>query len=191
VNKSITSANITQSLITSSNVNQNQETKNSDVYLGSIDDKEKQEQETSQEPENEMNPLIDETERFITERPLFKHFECTEVDIDFNNISDTIDVNEPSFEVPEQSLSMIKQSQSQSQVQCQGVPKAQTKTQPITLKKHKDVLYEMYKIAKHKAAEMKRAAMRAYLEAKEIKAKYLLDDLDDLHSDTSDDDSKN
>ena len=49
----------------------------------------------------------------------------------------------------------------------------------------------MYKVAKHKANEMKRAAMRAYLEAKEIKAKYLLDDLDDLHSDTSDDDIPN
>jgi hypothetical protein len=49
----------------------------------------------------------------------------------------------------------------------------------------------MYKVAKHKACEMKRAAMRAYLEAKEIKAKYLLDDLDDLHSDSSDDESNN
>ena len=57
------------------------------------------------------------------------------------------------------------------------------KKQQITLKKHKDVLYEMYKVAKHKANEMKRAAMRAYLEAKEIKAKYLLDDLDDYSSD--------
>ena len=49
----------------------------------------------------------------------------------------------------------------------------------------------MYKVAKHKANEMKRAAMRAYLEAKEIKAKYLLDDLDDYGSDSSEDDSKN
>ena len=48
----------------------------------------------------------------------------------------------------------------------------------------------MYKIAKQKANEMKRAAMRAYLEAKEIKAKYLLDDLDDLDTESSDDDSK-
>jgi hypothetical protein len=44
----------------------------------------------------------------------------------------------------------------------------------------------MYKVAKHKAHEMKKAAIRAYLEAKEIKAKYLLDDLDDY---TSDEDS--
>jgi len=113
--------------------------------------------------------LIDETEKYISERPL-KHFEYTEVDIDFKNIPDVIDVNEPTFEV-------------------QTVPSKTSK--PITLKKHKDVLYEMYKIAKQKANEMKRAAMRAYLEAKEIKAKYLLDDLDDLDSESSDDDSKN
>ena len=114
-------------------------------------------------------PLIDETEKYISERPL-KHFEYTEVDIDFKNIPDVIDVNEPTFEVQTVSSKTSK---------------------PITLKKHKDVLYEMYKIAKQKANEMKRAAMRAYLEAKEIKAKYLLDDLDDLDSESSDDDSKN
>jgi len=114
-------------------------------------------------------PLIDETEKYISERPL-KHFEYTEVDIDFKNIPDVIDVNEPTFEVQTVSSNTSK---------------------PITLKKHKDVLYEMYKIAKQKANEMKRAAMRAYLEAKEIKAKYLLDDLDDLDSESSDDDSKN
>ncbi len=114
-------------------------------------------------------PLIDETEKYISERPL-KHFEYTEVDIDFKNIPDVIDVNEPTFEV-------------------QTIPSKTSK--PITLKKHKDVLYEMYKIAKQKANEMKRAAMRAYLEAKEIKAKYLLDDLDDLDSESSDDDTKN
>lgn len=113
--------------------------------------------------------LNDETEKYISERPL-KHFEYTEVDIDFKNIPDVIDVNEPTFDVQTVSSKTSK---------------------PITLKKHKDVLYDMYKIAKQKANEMKRAAMRAYLEAKEIKAKYLLDDLDDLDSESSDDDSKN
>ena len=43
----------------------------------------------------------------------------------------------------------------------------------------------MYKVAKRKAQEAKKAAIRAYLEAKEIKASYLLDDLDDFDSDSS------
>ena len=123
--------------------------------------------------ECEKEPLNDETEKYISPQPL-KHFEYTEVDIDFKNIPDVIDVNEPAFDVPSSSLT------------------APTKiSKPFTLKKHKDVLYEMYKIAKHKAFEMKRAAMRAYLEAKEIKAKYLLDDLDDLDSESSDDETNN
>jgi hypothetical protein len=120
----------------------------------------------------------DETERYIAPKPQLKHFECTEVDIDFKNISDTIDVNEPTFDT-------------HTQPSQPSLPRISQLSTTITLKKHKDVLYEMYKVAKHKAHEMKRAAMRAYLEAKEIKAKYLLDDLDDYGSDTSEDDSKN
>ena len=111
---------------------------------------------------------MDESDRYITPQPQLKHFECTEVEIDFKNIPDTIDVNEPTFDT--------------STAPPPPVEQAPPKT-AITLKKHKDVLYEMYKVAKHKASEMKRAAMRAYLEAKEIKARYLLDDLDDYSSD--------
>lgn len=111
---------------------------------------------------------VDESDRYITPQPQLKHFEFTEVEIDFKNIPDTIDVNEPTFDT--------------STAPPPPVERPPPKT-AITLKKHKDVLYEMYKVAKHKASEMKRAAMRAYLEAKEIKARYLLDDLDDYSSD--------
>ena len=62
-----------------------------------------------------------------------------------------------------------------------------TTANAIQLKKHKDVLYEMYKVAKHKAQEAKKAAIRAYLEAKEIKAAYLLDDSDSSDSDSDSD----
>jgi len=148
---------------------------------------EEHEAEKEYEPENPPDTLherevLDESEKYITPSGL-KHFEFSEVDIDFKNIPDEIDVNEPSFEVTKQTA-VEASSGSDSHVSLQRRPQ-------IILKKHKDVLYEMYKVAKHKACEMKRAAMRAYLEAKEIKAKYLLDDLDDFHSDSSDDESKN
>ena len=148
---------------------------------------EEHEAEKEYEPENPPDTLherevLDESEKYITPSGL-KHFEFSEVDIDFKNIPDEIDVNEPSFEVPKQTA-VETSSGSDSHGSLQRRPQ-------IILKKHKDVLYEMYKVAKHKACEMKRAAMRAYLEAKEIKAKYLLDDLDDFHSDSSDDESKN
>ena len=152
-------------------------------YLGSLS-KNEEAHKLMDEPAPEPT---DDTERYISERPL-KHFEYTEVDIDFNNIPDTIDVNEPIFEGLGISSAVIT-NQALSHIP-PPTPTKQLST-TITLKKHKDVLYEMYKVAKHKACEMKRAAMRAYLEAKEIKATYLLDDLDDYGSDTSDDDSNN
>lgn len=112
-----------------------------------------------------------------------KHFECTEVDIDFKNISDVIDTKEPAFDVPPTATgttgATCKQNNSGGGSGGGGGG--------LTLKKHKDVIYEMYKVAKRKAQEAKKAAIRAYLEAKEIKASYLLDDLDDFDSGSDDD----
>ena len=109
-----------------------------------------------------------------------KHFECTEVDIDFKNISDVIDTGEPDFGVPTPNTS----AEHSSITTTATIPAANSQKwksnngSSITLKKHKDVIYEMYKVAKRKAQEAKKVAIRAYLEAKEIKASYLLDDLD-------------
>ena len=49
----------------------------------------------------------------------------------------------------------------------------------MKLKKPNEVYYEIYKNAKLKAKQMRKAAVEAYLEAKQIKTKYMLDDLDD------------
>jgi hypothetical protein len=49
----------------------------------------------------------------------------------------------------------------------------------ITLKKPNDVYYEIYKVAREKAKHMRKVAIEAYLEAKEIKTKYMLTDIDD------------
>jgi len=49
----------------------------------------------------------------------------------------------------------------------------------ITLKKPNQVYYEIYKAARKKAKDAKRAAIMAFLEAKNIKKTYMLDDLDD------------
>jgi hypothetical protein len=120
---------------------------------------------TDQDQDQDQDPSV-------SERETLKHFEFTEVDIDFKNIPDTIDTREPEFQmVPE-------------------ITNPETATvNTIKLKKHKDVLYEMYKVAKHKAQEAKKAAIRAYLEAKEIKAAYLLDDSDSSDNNNDDDDS--
>jgi hypothetical protein len=60
----------------------------------------------------------------------------------------------------------------------------------IKLKKPNEVYYEIYKIAKGKAKQHKKAAITHYLEAKKIKNTYLIDDLDysDDSMDEDDDD---
>ena len=49
----------------------------------------------------------------------------------------------------------------------------------MKLKKPNEVYYEIYRNAKLKAKQMRKAAVEAYLEAKQIKTKYMLDDMDD------------
>jgi hypothetical protein len=59
----------------------------------------------------------------------------------------------------------------------------------ISLKNPNEVYYEIYKNARNKAKLCRIKAMEAYLEAKQIKTKYMLQDLDD--SDDSDDEIYN
>ena len=49
----------------------------------------------------------------------------------------------------------------------------------MSLKKPNQVYYELYREAKHKAKEMKKEALYAFLEAKNIKKMYMLDSLDE------------
>lgn len=56
----------------------------------------------------------------------------------------------------------------------------------ITLKKPNQVYYEIYKEARKRAKSAKREAIVAFLEAKNIKKTYMLDDLDESDSDDSD-----
>ena len=55
-------------------------------------------------------------------------------------------------------------------------------SETIILKKPNEVYYEIYKVARTKAKHLRQVAMEAYLEAKEIKTKYMLTDLDDSSS---------
>jgi hypothetical protein len=59
----------------------------------------------------------------------------------------------------------------------------------MTLKKPNQVYYEIYKAAREKAKKAKKEAIQAFLEAKNIKKTYMLDEIDD--SDDSDMDIEN
>lgn len=56
----------------------------------------------------------------------------------------------------------------------------------IKLRKPNEVYYEIYRAAREKAKLAKIAAIEAYLEAKSIRTKYMLDDLDESFDDESD-----
>lgn len=58
----------------------------------------------------------------------------------------------------------------------------------ITLKKHNQVYYEIYQKAREKAKAAKQAAITAYLELKQIKQTYMLDDIDESDSDFDEED---
>ena len=55
----------------------------------------------------------------------------------------------------------------------------ESQQEPMSLKRPNEVYYEIYKAAREKAKEMKKAAMAAFLEAQQIKTKYMLDEIED------------
>ena len=61
----------------------------------------------------------------------------------------------------------------------------------ITLKNRNDVYYEMYREARRKAKYGRELAMASYLEAKNIKNKYMLDDIEDSEDSEIDSDLEN
>lgn len=52
-------------------------------------------------------------------------------------------------------------------------------TEILNLKKPNDVYYDIYRAARDKAKHMRKVAIEAFLEAKDIKTKYMLDEIDD------------
>jgi len=58
-------------------------------------------------------------------------------------------------------------------------------TNTIVLKEPDEVYYNLYKVAKEKAKQMKKEAVHAYFEAKQIKTKYRLQDLEESEVESS------
>ncbi len=58
-------------------------------------------------------------------------------------------------------------------------PKISDESDSVKLKDPDEVYYEIYRAARDKAKHMRRIAIEAFLEAKDIKTKYLLDDIED------------
>jgi hypothetical protein len=64
----------------------------------------------------------------------------------------------------------------------------ETNLESITLKKPNQVYYEIYKKAREKAKQAKKEAILAFLEAKNIKKTYMLDDIDESENESDSED---
>ena len=100
---------------------------------------------------------------------------------DYSNISDIIETSESI-----NPLDNLKEDGLQEDSLAEVELNVDNTEEEILLKKPKDVYFEIYKAAREKAKHMKQAAVKAYLEVRNIKTKYMLDDLT-----TSDDEFNN
>uniref|UniRef100_A0A6C0HVN4 Uncharacterized protein n=1 Tax=viral metagenome TaxID=1070528 RepID=A0A6C0HVN4_9ZZZZ len=98
-----------------------------------------------------------------------------------------VSANNPSPSPPIDDLNIEELSQDNLNELCEfDINTNLNSLETITLKKPNQVYYEIYKEARKKAKSAKREAIVAFLEAKNIKKTYMLDDLDESDSDDSD-----
>ena len=104
-----------------------------------------------------------------------------------------IDVPAPAIDVPASAIdvsdapmpvSVKKYNTNLEEVNLENI--IEDNLERIKLKKPNEVYYDIYRSARDKAKNMRKLAIQAYLEAKEIKTKYILEDID-----ISDDDEEN
>ena len=129
---------------------------------------------------NENISPIDLEETFDKPKPLEKDiknknenvFDLEEADIDFTNLHD---INELTPE--EDVIEEVEDPTILKEVDLSSTLDNSLET--LQLKKPNQVFYEIYQKAREKAKEAKKNAILAYLEMKNIKKTYMLDDIDE------------
>jgi hypothetical protein len=118
-------------------------------------------------------------------------------EIILNNVDDVVNIDddkpvnsvetplETQLEIPIKIPEPIKNTDGMEEVEFHLEELPETDT--LQLKERNDVYYELYREAKRKAKIARDFAISAYLEAKEIKNTYMLDEIDDEESDEEDD----
>ena len=97
-----------------------------------------------------------------------------EADIDLTTLQDDIEDLTPEKEEVEEDPNTLKEFDLSSSLD--------NTLETIQLKKPNQVYYEIYQKAREKAKEAKKSAIMAYLEMKNIKKTYMLDDIDESDS---------
>jgi hypothetical protein len=104
--------------------------------------------------------------------------------IDLNYLKENNNDNNIVLEIEDLNLDPIKKEDPNILKEFDLSSSLENDLESITLKKPNQVYYEIYKKAREKAKEAKKEAIQAFLEAKNIKKTYMLDDIDE--SDQSD-----
>ena len=109
--------------------------------------------------------------------------EENQVDLD-NKVEEENQESEPTEINIEEIISSQEIKECQEPHECE-IPLEQFNSDILSLKKKNDVYYEMYRKALSKAKMAKEMALNSFLEAKNIKNTYMLDDIDDSDLDDS------
>jgi hypothetical protein len=169
----------------------------------------KQEQEIIQEPSNiDLDNLINESVQDLAKKNVTIKSESIEgnnivsssepidLEVSFdeplendkptpdNNNSNQIDLEEANIELDIEDLEPKEEVQEDSTVlkEVDLTSTLDNSLETIQLKKPNQVYYEIYQKAREKAKDLKKNAILAYLEMKNIKKTYMLDDIDESDS---------
>uniref|UniRef100_A0A6C0KQL4 Uncharacterized protein n=1 Tax=viral metagenome TaxID=1070528 RepID=A0A6C0KQL4_9ZZZZ len=148
------------------------------------EEKEDDEKDLEEEKEDDEKDL-EEHKEYHEQKDLEENIESEFIDNNNNNNNDviikedesiTLDIEEltPEIEYPD----TLKEIDISSSIE--------NNLETFTLKKHNQVYYEIYQKAREKAKEAKKNAILAFLEMKNIKKTYMLDDMNDSDSDLDD-----
>lgn len=127
-----------------------------------------------------VEPFIEEKESFVPE----VNYPLPEVNSPLPEVNSP--VPEAELDIEEPPLEEIK-TESLCEVELDLDEKADT----VALKERKELYYQMYEEARQKAKVARDLALSAYLEANQIKNKYMLDDVLDSSSDDSNNEESN
>lgn len=155
------------------------------------------EEEQDQEQKQEQDPKVVRLDDFVNDsaKDLVEQTEAIDLDVEPNVVETKQEVNldeqpleenivldieelNPKEEEVKEDPNSLKEVDLSSSLE--------NSLEPICLKKPNQVYYEIYKKAREKAKEAKKNAIVAYLEMKNIKKTYMLDDIDESDSEFED-----
>jgi hypothetical protein len=156
---------------------------------------------------NPANPIIESFSNIDVDIDIDKKTEINtsinskttvSTDIQIGDITD-LDLNSDSnsnsdniiLEIEDLSVEPVKLEDSNALKEVDLSSSLENNLESFTLKKPNQVYYEIYKKAREKAKKAKKEAILAFLEAKNIKKTYMLDDIDESDEDDDDDEDLN